>query len=143
MKKIICITIMAIAITFISGCNLGRSMIRCHIKSSNTIMSIEQTYLIYYSNNNVTSVNVDKIYSFNDKDSFSKFQTIIDNTASDMDSFNKNYITFDVSKEDLKYVTQLTIDMKNITTNEIEVLDMSKEASEFQTILENNGLTCK
>jgi hypothetical protein len=143
MKKRCGIFIVLLLIISITGCSIGKANLQCTSKGSAGDIGIEQTYIIYYNKENVSSVNVTKTYNFEDKTTFKSFKTVINNTTSNMNSMNKDYIKFDVLEKSQKYITTLQVDMKSITNEELETLGLSKKVSDLKQKLEDQGLICK
>lgn len=143
MKKNIGILVFAMLAITISGCTLGKQHLQCTSEGSASDISIEQTYNVYYLKDTISNVTVIKTYTFKDKKTFDSFKTVIDNSATNFNSLNKKYIQFSILEKSQKYITTLKVDMKDITSDELSALGMSKKVSDFKQQLEAQGLTCK
>lgn len=143
MRKTIYISLSLLLIVFITACDITKSKLECTSSGTGGSVKINQTYTIYFNKDNITSINISKSYTFVDKNAFKSFGTLIDNTSSSIKGMGKNYIKFDAREQGQKYITTLQVDMKSITSDELNTLGLSKKLSDLKQQLENQGLTCK
>ena len=130
MKRIILTTLTIILLT---GCG---NKIVCKTKDGD----VSENYTITYKENEITSIENEKKYKFDNKDEFNSFEKIIKK----MTTQNKNE-NIDVSykKKNKKYILTQKYDIKNIEEETLKKYGLSKNKEELINNLKNNGLTCK
>ena len=106
-------------------------------------LNITQKYTIKYSENDITSIEIIKIYKYMNDDMFKKFEITYNNTLSNYESLKNSYLNYSGSISKDTYKIELNVDVSDMKEEDLNGLGLGKDFKSMKTQLENQGLICK
>lgn len=91
----------------------------------------------------MTKVVVVKEFKFTNEDYYKQFGSVISNSKTSILELDNKDIAYDVKSGKNLYQTKLSAKMSDLTEEELRTLGFEENLKDFQTKLEEQGLTCK
>lgn len=114
-----------------------------NVEPNSQWLSLNQKYTLSYSKEKVTKVVVVKEFKFTNEDYYKQFGSVISNSKTSILELDNKDIAYDVKSGKNLYQTKLSAKMSDLTEEELRTLGFEENLKDFQTKLEEQGLTCK